>query len=214
MNCQRSGMAFKTSLRSVRSVRLVHSVLLAASTLSASYAYAQSAEPSSDSAAIAPALGDVRAELTDHVPQQRLIGKGRLDYWGFHVYDARLWATPSFKIDKLSAQPFALELAYMRDFDAVDVANRSILEMRRSATISDEQAKVWTAEMLRVFPNLKKGDRVMGVNKPGVGVAYLVNGKPTGEIHDLEFARLFFGIWLSSKTSEPKLRRALLAGAM
>ena len=208
MNCQRRSMAFKSSLR------LVHSLLLVAFGFSASYVYAQAAEPSGDSAVVVPAPGDLRAELIDLLPQQRLIGKGRLDFWGFHVYDARLWATPGFKVDKLSAQLFALELAYMRDFDAIDVANRSILEMRRSATISDEQAKVWTSEMLRVFPNLKKGDRVMGVNKPGVGVAYLVNGKPTGEIQDLEFARLFFGIWLSTKTSEPKLRRALLAGVM
>ena len=39
-----------------------------------------------------------------------------------------------------------------------------------------------------------------------------MNGKPTGEIRDAEFARLFFGIWLSPKTSEPELRAALLAG--
>ena len=208
MSAQHRSIACKTS------VRLVPWLLLVTASFSASYVYAQAAESRSDSAVIVPASGETRAELADLLPQQRFIGKGRLDYWGFHVYDARLWATPGFKIDKLAAQPFALELAYMRDFDAVDVAERSILEMRRSATISDEQAKVWTAEMLRVFPNLKKGDRVMGVNKPGVGVAYLVNGKPTGEIKDLEFARLFFGIWLSTKTSEPKLRSALLAGAM
>ena len=42
---------------------------------------------------------------------------------------------------------------------------------------------------------------------------FLVNGKPTGEVRDTEFANLFFGIWLSPKTSEPKLRVALLAGA-
>ena len=86
--------------------------------------------------------------------------------------------------------------------------------MRRSAIISDAQAGIWTADILRVIPNVKKGDRILGVYRPGIGATFLVNGKPVGEILDLELARLFFGIWLSPTTSEPKLRSALLAGAV
>jgi hypothetical protein len=157
---------------------------------------------------------DIRIELKEFLPRNRLVGKGRLTYFGFEVYDARLWAAPDFRAQDLSSQPFALELAYLRDFASADVAARSILEMRRSADVSESQAKAWTQEMLRVIPDVKKGDRIMGANKPGIGAAFLVNGKPSGEIRDVEFARLFFGIWLSPKTSEPKLRSGLLAGAM
>jgi hypothetical protein len=189
-------------------------LLLAAAAVSPFAAMAQPVEASKAPVAVIATPEDMRPELKDLLPKNRLIGKGRLTYFGFQVYDARLWAIPGFKPDDLAAQPFVLELAYLRDFDAIDVAKRSIAEMRRSATIPDAQAKIWAAEMVRVFPNMKKGDRVMGVNKPGLGVAYLVNGKPTGEIRDAEFAKLFFGIWLSSKTSEPKLRNALLAGAI
>ncbi len=176
--------------------------------------FAQTAE--APATATAPVMGpdDMRAELNEVLPGYRLIGKQRLTYWGFQVYDARLWALPGFKKDNIASQPFALELAYLRDFDAIDVAERSITEMRRSATISEAQAKTWIAEMVRVYPDFKKGDRVTGINRPGMGAAYLVNGKSTGEIRDVEFARLFFGIWLSPKTSEPKLRSALLAGAV
>jgi hypothetical protein len=155
---------------------------------------------------------DTRPELATLLPQSRLIGKGRLTYWGFQVYDARLWALPTFKTDNLAVQPFALELAYLRAFDNQDVAERSITEMRRSSPISDAQAKIWIDEMVRSLPDVKKGDRVMGIHRPGVGAQFLMNGKPSGEIRDAEFARLFFGIWLSPKTSEPKLRAALLAG--
>ena len=156
---------------------------------------------------------DTRTELDAVLPQHRLIGKGRLAVWGFQVYDARLWALPSFKPDNLTSQPFALELAYLRDFSSKDIAERSITEMRRSATISEDQAKIWINEMLRVIPDVKKGDRLMGIHRPGSGVRMLVNGKTSGDIRDAEFARLFFGIWLSPKTSEPKVRAALLAGA-
>lgn len=64
------------------------------------------------------------------------------------------------------------------------------------------------------IPSVKKGDRILGVYRPGAGATFLVNGKPVGEILDLELAHLFFGIWLSPTTSEPKLRSALLAGAV
>ena len=156
---------------------------------------------------------DTRAELDALLPQQRLIGKGRLTIWGFQVYDARLWALPGFKTNNLPTQPFALELAYLRDFSGKDTAERSIKEMRRAATISEEQATVWITDMQRVIPDIKKGDRIMGINRPGIGAQFLVNGKAAGEIRDADFARLFFGIWLSPKTSEPKLRDVLLAGA-
>jgi hypothetical protein len=39
------------------------------------------------------------------------------------------------------------------------------------------------------------------------------NGKPTAAINDKAFARLFFGIWLSPKTSAPGLRNALIGKA-
>lgn len=191
--------------------------LLALLWFCAGAAAAQPAETATESITAAPAASaadqraDQRAELRELLPQNRLLGKGRLTVWGFQVYDARLWVAPGFRADNLAAHAFALELDYLRDFDAIDVAERSILEMRRSVAISEAQARAWTAQMLRVIPDVKKGDRIMGVNRPGVGVLYLVNGKPSGEIRDAEFARLFFGIWLAPKTSEPKLRAALLA---
>ena len=173
-----------------------------------------STEAAATSNAASSATGDTHAELRELLPQHKLSGRGRLTVWGFDVYDASLWVTPGFKADKLTAQPFALELAYLRNFTNTDIAERSIVEMRRSATISDAQAKEWTAAMLRVIPNVKKGDRIMGVYRPGTGASFLVNGKSAGEIMDAEFARLFFGIWLSPKTSEPKVRSALLAGVV
>ena len=106
----------------------------------------------------------------------------------------------------------------MRAFDSLDIATRSITEMRRSATISEAQANVWMEEMQRVIPNVKPGDRVMGIHRPKIGTEggaqFWINGRQSGEIRDAEFARLFFGIWLSPKTSEPKMRLALLASLL
>ncbi len=138
---------------------------------------------------------------------------GRLKVWGFDVYDALLWGSPGLASSNFGTQPFALELAYLRDLKSSDIAASSIKEMRRAQPIDDAQAEKWAADLLRVIPDIKKGDRVTGIHQPGVGATFQVNGKPSGEIADVQFARLFFGIWLAPTTSEPKLRNALLAGA-
>jgi hypothetical protein len=151
-------------------------------------------------------------ELTQALPQARLVGKARLTVWGFDMYDARLWAPASFDAGQLATSPLALELSYLRNFAALDIAERSLKEMRRSQPISDAQAARWKADMLRVFPDIRKGDRIMGLRRPGLGARFWVNGQASGEILDADFARLFFGIWLSPNTSEPRMREALLAG--
>jgi len=152
----------------------------------------------------------MRPEVKLALPQAQLVGKTRLTVFGFQVYDARLWAAPDFVASSFSSQPMALELTYLRDFKALDIAERSIKEMRRSASISDAQEARWLAELQRVVPDVKKGDRILGIHLPGAGADFWVNGKAAGNIADPEFARLFFGIWLSPKTSEPQMRSRLL----
>ena len=152
-------------------------------------------------------------ELDATLAQHRLLGKARLSAYGFDVYDSRLWVLPDFTAENFSRQSFALELAYLRDFKSDAIADRSIAEMRRAAPIDEVTVSAWRQAMLRVIPNIKKGDRVMGINRPGEGATFWVNGKRVGDVDDVEFARLFFGIWLSPKTSQPKMRTALLAGS-
>ena len=181
-----------------------HSLLAGALMVCAAVALAQEPAP-------APALA--LPELKEALPQAKFLGKTRLSVWGFQIYDARLWGAPGFNAASYAGEPLALELAYLRAFAAADIAERSLQEMRRSASISEAQARHWLAEMRRVFPDVKAGDRIMGLHRPGIGARFWVNGQRGGEIADAEFSRLFFGIWLSPKTSEPAMRAALLAGA-
>ncbi|MDB5887113.1 MAG: hypothetical protein JWR74_3284 [Polaromonas sp.] len=147
------------------------------------------------------------------LPGARLVGKARLAVWGFDVYEARLWAPENFSAGSFGTSALALELIYLRDFQAADIAERSLKEMRRSQPVSDAQAARWKAELLRVIPDVRQGDRITGMHRPGRGAAFWVNGRASGEIPDADFSRLFFGIWLSPDTSEPRMREALLAGS-
>lgn len=160
-----------------------------------------------------PPAAQTRPELQNILPQAQVVGAGRLRVFGFQVYDAKLWAGPEFRAASFATHALALELSYLRSFEGRAVAERSISEMRRAAPISDELANKWIAALRGVLPDVKNGDRIMGVHRPGVGASFWMNGKPLGEIRDAEFAQRFFGIWLSPATSEPALRSALLAGA-
>jgi hypothetical protein len=43
--------------------------------------------------------------------------------------------------------------------------------------------------------------------------SFTLNGKLIGEVKDSLFNRLFFGIWLSPRTSEPQMRLKLIGEA-
>lgn len=152
-------------------------------------------------------------ELANSLPAAELIGKGKLTFFGLEVYESTLWAAPNFKALVFENHSFALELHYLRNFTSADIAKRSIEEMQRIEPVPEQKVVLWVKTLSEAFPNVKKGDRIVGVHKPGFGVTFWHNGKRSGEIRDTDFSRQFFGIWLSPKTSEPKLRLALLGKA-
>ena len=149
-------------------------------------------------------------EINAAMAPTQFSGTGKLTFFGLNVYDASLWVSPGFKANDFDDHAFALDLHYLRGFSAEKIAKRSIEEMQRLEKIPDPTAEQWLAKLTEELPNVKKGDRLIGVHKPGSGVTFWLNGKRSGEIRDTEFARQFFAIWLSPKTSEPKLRMALL----
>jgi hypothetical protein len=150
------------------------------------------------------------AELAADLPGARLQGSGLLRFFGLKVYEVRLWLGSQPLADDWAATPLALELQYDRTLYGAQIAERSLKEMRRQGDIGAADADRWLGAMKQVFPDVKENDRITGLNLPGVGARFFVNGALKGDIRDPQFARLFFGIWLSEKTSEPALRNALL----
>ena len=150
------------------------------------------------------------AEVATEVPGARLRGSGTLRFLGLRVYDARLWTGAAALGADWAAAPLALELEYARSLDGGRIAERSLTEMRRQGDIAADVAERWLAAMKELFPNVKAGDRITGINVPGLGARFFINGRLKGEVRDLSFARYFFGIWLSPKTSESALRDTLL----
>jgi hypothetical protein len=149
-------------------------------------------------------------EAATALPGVRIQGDSRLRFFGLRIYDARLWVGAKAVESDWSAVPFALELVYARQLKGAQIAERSLKEMRRQGDIAPETEQRWRAALEQWLPDVKEGDRLTGVNHPGRGLTLYFNGSPRAESADLDLARVFFGIWLSPRTSEPALREALL----
>lgn len=150
---------------------------------------------------------DLPAALKPAVQDFRLLGSGRMSWFGLQLYDVALWS-PSTRFD--ASQPFALALRYLRGFKGERIAERSVVEIERLGLGDPAKRAKWGAEMRRVFPDVAPGDTLTGVYHPGVGAEFYHRDAPIGRIPDPEFARAFFSIWLDERTREPKLRERLI----
>ena len=134
-------------------------------------------------------------------------GEATMRFFGLKVYDVRLWTqTKAFTY----AEPFAVELVYDMSLNGKDIAERSVKEMRSQGCDDEAKLKRWGEEMAKIFPDIKKGDALIGVSIPAKGARFYSREKLIAAVPDTEFSKAFFDIWLSEKSSEPKLRLKLL----
>lgn len=146
-------------------------------------------------------------DLQEYIEQPELVGKARLTMYFFDIYDATLIAP---KGNFASEKPFALKLRYLRDFEGKEIASRSIDEMRKLGMEDEMKLAKWYQEMQDIFPNVKKGETITGVVDDKQISHFYIEDQLLGHVHDKEFSKWFFSIWLSEDTSEPKMRKRLL----
>lgn len=147
------------------------------------------------------------AEVVQATPQLHVLGQGVLRFVFWKIYDIALYGSgPAWRDDA----PYALAVVYARSFTGAEVADEGVKQMRHLGYQDARQLDRWREDMLKGFPAVHPGDQVAAVFSPPDATDFYVNGRLTADIHDLAFSRAFFGIWLDPRTSEPKLRRALL----
>lgn len=155
----------------------------------------------------AAGLAPLPEALATGETQYRALGSGRMRWFGLHLYDAALWVSGR---EHGWDQPFALDIRYARDFYGARIAEVSADEMRRLGGADARRIESWREQMARIFPDVRKGEHITGVFRPGLGAEFFYQGRPLGTVYDADFARAFFSIWLDPRTREPKLRAALL----
>ena len=137
----------------------------------------------------------------------RVQGQGEMRWFGLRLYEASLWAPGGRWQAEL---PYALELRYSRDIPSRRLVDSSIEEMQRLGAADDERLARWKVALEQVFPDVRSGDVIVGMHLPARGAEFYHQGRLTGRIDDVDFARAFFAIWLDERTREPALRARLL----
>jgi len=137
-----------------------------------------------------------------------MVGEGRMTYLTMDIYDATLYAPHG----RLSGErPLALSLTYLRSLRGARIADRTVEEMRQQGFHDELTLAAWHNTLQTIFPDVGNGTTLTGVLKEDGTTVFYRNGTEIGQISDSRFGPKFFSIWLSPKTSDPDLRRQLLA---
>jgi hypothetical protein len=147
------------------------------------------------------------AEIGKAIAATTPYGTGDLSRLFIVAYDASLWTdadTWSYRA------PFALSLRYQMGFTRDELTDRTISEMVGQGEVPAHDQAAYRAFFAKAYTDVKKGDRFTAVFVPPATMRLYHNGALTGQREDAVFAKRFFDIWLSEKTTEPALRRGLL----
>lgn len=125
--------------------------------------------------------------------------------FGFSIYRIQLWG-PNGRY--MPEQPFVLTLTYSRDIARERILEASLKEMQKLGAPVDQQPE-WRDKLQAVLADVKQGDTLTGVYRPGQGAEFFHQNVKLGTLPD-PLAAHFFSIWLDARTSEPDLRMALL----
>jgi len=94
--------------------------------------------------------------------------------------------------------------------DRKTIAETSLEEIQQQVNLELDVLADWQMQLIQVFPDIQKGDRLIGLYDPQMPSQFFLNGKLIGVIDDADLSRHFFDIWLSEETSKPQLRLQLL----
>jgi hypothetical protein len=133
-----------------------------------------------------------------------------------NVYVAALYvAKPSSDPNALLASntPSELILEFVRNVGADDVRKGWSEGFEKNAKDELPALKERIGELNGWMADIKSGERLTFIRKPGAGLQVDVDGAVKGTIKGDDFAKAFLSIWLGANPPNPGLKAGLLGGA-
>jgi len=132
------------------------------------------------------------------------------------VYVAALYVTktssdPAAILE--SSGPSELILHFVRDVGADDVRKGWDEGFAKNSKAQLPALKDRIAMLDGWMVDVKSGQRLTFIHKPGAGIQVDVNGTVKGTIKGDDFARAFLSIWLGADPPNPEIKTGLLGGA-
>lgn len=136
-----------------------------------------------------------------------------LTFWGFKVYAIGLYAPEGSEVEEIvqTQVPVALHIHYFRDFNREDIikAARKILSDNPEVAIEDYEDEL--AQINRLYKSVEAGDRyTLAYDAKTSATTLSLNNNALGTVNGADFARIYFGIWLSEHPIDEDLRDRLL----
>ena len=142
------------------------------------------------------------------LPQQlQKVGNGTMSWMFLDIYDASLFTdSGDYKAD---VYPQVLTITYLKSINKQRLI-KATEDQWLLQKFENTKVKHWLLSLQDIWPDIKSGDSLtfyVAENKKGY---FYHNQTLLGEINTDGFSDAFLAIWLSEKTSQPKLRRQLL----
>jgi len=144
--------------------------------------------------------------IKQNIPQAKMVGSYCFNAFGFKIYHIELWS----KNGKFNyEQPLALSITYHKNFSASQLAKKTATEMQKTNQLTQQQLAKYMVYINKLFVDVKKNQNKTAIFMPNGNLTIFLEQQKISEVDDLEFAKDFLNIWLSPKSSYPKMSSAL-----
>jgi len=144
------------------------------------------------------------------------LGLRQATFLKVNVYVAALYAAKPSKDPGVllgSGGPSELILQFVRDVGADDLRKGWNEGFEKNSSAQLPALKERIATLNGWMSDVKTGQRLVFIHKPGAGVQVDVNGTVKGTIKGDDFAKAFLSIWLGADPPNPEIKAGLLGGA-
>lgn len=136
----------------------------------------------------------------------KMVGEAQFSVLFWDIYYSRLY-TPTGTFETVSTDT-VFEIKYQRDISQVDLIDRTI-EQWQHLDFPAAKYQAFVPKLAELWPDIKKGDTLALLVDQQSSYFYF-NDQYLGKIEGELFAPLFLAIWISPKTSQPRLRQQLI----
>ena len=158
-------------------------------------------------------LGKDCFESSSHIGEEEvpLRGLGSYEFLKVDLFTAAFYV-PDRVIDVgelLGDSPKRLVICYQRGFKKEEIVSAAENALKKNPELNITALRPRLEQMYQFFQNVRKGDRYELVFEPRKGTALILNGEYRGVVPGEDFARAFFGIWISNYPISYTLKRDL-----
>jgi hypothetical protein len=144
------------------------------------------------------------------------LGMRKATLFKVRVYVAALYtAAPSHDPNALisAGTPVELTLHFVRNVSVDELTNAWTEGFSRNSASQVPALKDRIAKLNGWMTDIRTGQRLTFIRRPGAGIQVDVNGAVKGTIEGDDFAKAFLAIWLGATPPNPELKSGLLGGA-